>query len=112
MMRMRIVFVLACCFVSLISGCRTTPAVAEQTVQAVDLFAVMEHAAQVQQPIVILIGEFGPSGADRGDDEPFDSPAIRSKANGVELLKMDLASSRNRGPVSHGTNAGACLPVL
>ena len=96
MIHRQVAFVIACSCISLIAGCRTTPAPVEQTAAVVDLDAVIEKAAKAKQPVVILIGEFGPNGADRAAGELFDSPAIQSKAGGAELLKMDLTSSRNR----------------
>jgi hypothetical protein len=90
----------------LIMGCRAT----SEPPQVVDLGAVIENAAKTKQPVVLLIGEFGPSGADRATGDLLGSPAIKAKSDGAELIRMDLAASRNRATAARYHTA--VTPVL
>lgn len=91
----------------LIAGCRSaadrsTSAEPPSAGGVVDVDDVIAQAAKANRPMVILIGEFGPHGADRTTYDLLDNlielgaPNIKGHGSGTEQLALDLSISRNR----------------
>jgi tetratricopeptide (TPR) repeat protein len=85
-----------CALAGISAGCGNHRSPADIQAGRVDLDAVIARADEQKRPLVILVGDFGSSGADRAADTLFDHLASITLASTIQFLKIDLANSANR----------------